>query len=74
MKRRSYWKDRDWLMEIKENVNNQGSDVPFQATFELEAEGKISNTDPVFKSLIFCSSWRSALIWIFKNIALKYLS
>lgn len=35
---------------------------------------KSSNTDPVFKILIFCSSWRYALIWIFKNIALKYLS
>ena len=61
-------------METKENVNNQGSDVPFQAIFEPEAKRKISNTDPVFKILIFYSSWRAALIWIFKNIALKYLS
>lgn len=34
-------------------------------------KGKISNTDPIFKILIVCSSWRSALIWIFKNIALS---
>ena len=71
MKRRNYWKDGDWLMETKENVKNQGSDVPFQAIFEPEAKGKISNSDPIFKILIFCSSWRSALIWIFKNIALN---
>lgn len=58
-------------METKENVNNQGLDVPFQAIFEPEAKEKSVTLILSLRFLIVCSSWRSALIWIFKNIALS---
>ena len=57
-------------MEIKGNVNNQGSDVPFQDIFEPEAKGKIGNTDPIFKILIFCSSWTFGIHFDFENYCL----